>query len=824
MKIIVAEHMGFCAGVAKAVETAYEMADLSNDQEKWVTFGPVIHNRHVTDDLAQKGVGIINSLDEWKGEKVIIRAHGVSPKVEEEMIRKGISYIDRTCSRVKAIHRWAEESKKAGRTLIVLGQAAHPEIIGVLGYGSEDSIVAEDAANLKDIDTTKLYTLVVQTTYKQEVFDKVVDELQNHEIDVIIHNTICNATMIRQQEADRISKKVDTMIILGDHNSANTRKLYEISKTNCPRSILTQSIHEIRLQDLFISDKIGLTAGASTPPSVTKEALFVMSELEKNMEVEIDTVTLDAVDADSLNPEMAASDIVDLDVADIDTQNSSGSSDTGQVESEEVQSAQSFEEMLNESFVTLHTGDVVKGTVIQVTGSEITVNLGYKSDGIIAKSEFTEDSNANLQDLVKPGDVIEVLVMRVNDGDGNVQASKRRLDAQTNYKLIEQAFNDKTTVKGKIKDLVKGGLIASIFGNRVFVPSSQISNRYVEDLSQFKGKEFDFQILEFDRSKRRIVAGRRELAAQEQRARREELYASLEVGQKIEGTVSRITDFGAFIDLGGVDGLVHISELAWRRVRKVSEVLNTGESVIVTVIEINPEKNKISLSLKDINNNPWNSVAEKYPIGSLVEGKVVRMAAFGAFVSLEDGIDGLVHVSQIAEKHVAKPEDELSVGQVITVKVTDVDVENKKISLSKKQADAPQYEDDDYDDDYEDDDYDDEYYDENDEPEAGEATEEIKELKEEVEAAAEGVEETVEESSEAVVGETEEVVEEVEATVEETEEAAEEVKAAIEETEKAEEPEAPEETAELLDIGEGIEDALEAEAAEAIEEVDAAEL
>jgi 4-hydroxy-3-methylbut-2-enyl diphosphate reductase len=324
-----------------------------------------------------------------------------------------------------------------------------------------------------------------------------------------------------------------------------------------------------------------------------------------------------------------------------------------------------------------------------VTENEITVNLGYKSDGIISKGEFVDDPNANLVELVKLGDVIEVQVMRVNDGDGNVLASKRRLDAQTNYKLIEQAYNEKEVVPGRIMDLVNGGLIASIYGIRVFVPSSQISSRYVEDLSVFKGKEFKFNILEFDRSKRRTVAGRKELAAQEQRARREELFGTLEVGQQISGEVSRITDFGAFIDLGGVDGLVHISEIAWKRVRKVSDVLSVGDKVTVTVIDVSPEKNKISLTLKDAGSNPWNKISEKYPIGSVVEGKVVRMAAFGAFVNLEEGIDGLVHISQIASKHVDKPEDELTVGQVVTVKVTDVNETSRKISLSKKAVDTP---------------------------------------------------------------------------------------------------------------------------------------
>jgi len=658
-KVIVAEHLGFCSGVSRAVNTAYEEAE-----NNCVTLGPVVHNRQVMEDLTKKGVKVINSLEEWQGQKVIIRAHGVTPSIEEEMRERGIDYIDRTCPMVKKIHRRAIECREAGRILVILGQAEHPEVVATLGYAGKEAIVREDAASLADLDPQKRYTMVVQTTYDNETFETASKFLQNN-YDTIIYKTICSATSKRQQEAERIAKVVDCMLVLGDGDSANSRNLYEISKKNCKNTFFVQSIRDICLRDLSECGRVGLTAGASTPPAVIKEALSFMSEMERTME-------------------------------------------------SDLQSAQSFEEMLNESFVTLHTGDVVKGTVIQVTNSEITVNLGYKSDGIITKNEFTDDSNADLTTLASPGDVIEVLIMRVNDGDGNVLASKRRLEAQTNYKLIEQAFNDKTPVVGRIQDLVKGGLIANVFGNRVFVPSSQISNRYVEDLSVFKGKELNFSILEFDRQKRRIVAGRRDLAAQEQKARREELFSSLEIGQKIEGVVSRITDFGAFIDLGGVDGLIHISELAWRRVRKVSDVLTVGESVTVTVIDINPDKNKISLTLKDINNNPWNKVAEKYPVGSLIEGKVVRMAPFGAFVNLEDGVDGLVHVSQIAGKHVAKPEDELTVNQVITVKVTDVDEENKKISLSKKLADAElsgeDYDDDDYDD-YDDDDYDDDDYD-----------------------------------------------------------------------------------------------------------------
>jgi len=398
---------------------------------------------------------------------------------------------------------------------------------------------------------------------------------------------------------------------------------------------------------------------------------------------------------------------------------------------------QSFEEMLNESLVTLKTGAIVKGTVMHVTPAEVIVDLGFKSDGIISKTEFTDDPNAQLTELAKPGDVFEVAVLRVNDGEGNVVVSKRKVDSQLNYKYLEAAFNDKTPLPGKIVDIVKGGLIASIMDCRVFVPASQISNRFEQNLENFKGKEFNFEILELDRSKRRIVGGRKDLATREAQARRDEIFGTIEVGQQVTGTVSRVVDFGAFVDLGGVDGLIHVSETSWKRVRKASDVLSVGDVVTAFVIAMDAEKGKISLSLKDAKANPWNNILEKYPVGGIVEGRVARLAAFGAFVTLEDGLDGLVHISQIANKHVAKPEDELSQGQVINVKIVEIDVEKQKISLSKREADAalnpPE---DDYDDEYYDDQYDEEYED-------ADVAEELEEVAA-VEPAAEEVEATEE--------------------------------------------------------------------------------
>ncbi|MCL2216915.1 MAG: 30S ribosomal protein S1 [Defluviitaleaceae bacterium] len=352
---------------------------------------------------------------------------------------------------------------------------------------------------------------------------------------------------------------------------------------------------------------------------------------------------------------------------------------------------QSFIKMLDESRMTLKSGEVVKGTVVGVSNTEVIVDLGFKSDGIITRAEFSDNQTEELTEQVKPGDIVEVYVLRVNDGDGNVLVSKRKVDNQLNYRQLEQAHNDKTPLTGKITDLVKGGLIANILGCRAFVPASQISGRFEQNLEQFKGKEFSFHILEYDRSKRRIVAGRKELAVNEANQRRQEVFGDLEVGQQIKGTVSRLVDFGAFIDLGGVDGLIHVSEVSWKRVRRPSEVLAVGDEITATVIAIDSEKGKISLTLKDITTNPWNGITEKYPLGEIVEGTVARLASFGAFITLEDGIDGLVHISQIADKHVNKPGDELTPGQKIQVRVMDIDLENHKISLSKREADAILY-------------------------------------------------------------------------------------------------------------------------------------
>jgi len=635
MDIILAKTAGFCYGVARAVHGVCSLANPENA----ACLGPITHNKAVLDKLVGQGIAVIDTPAESMGRTVAIRAHGEARYVYDFMNANGISYVDFTCPDVKKIHEIVSEKSKEGYEIIVIGDSQHPEIIGSVGWYENEKesppIIInspEEGAQIV-LSGDKKYAVVVQTTFQKQVFDEISDILRAKSQDIEFHNTICLATEKRQMEADEISKKVDKMIVLGDKLSANTRKLYEICKKNCKNTYFIESIEELVLNNVTKNDKIGITAGASTPPEIIEEAVIRMSENDNSM------------------------------------------------------NNQSFEEMLDESFVTLHTGDVRKGTVIQITGGEVSVNLGYKSDGLIPRGEFSDDPNINPADVFKVGDEIEVFVVRVNDREGDVLLSRKRLEMQKGYVEIEEAFNNKTTVRGRVSEVIKGGLSVLVKGVRVFVPSSQITARFVEDLNQFKGQEFDFEILEYDKSKRRIVGGRKELVKKEEDQKKEKIFATVSEGQTIEGVVSRIAAFGAFVDIGGVDGLIHISELSWGRVKKVTDVLKEGDKVVAVVLKMDKEKDKISLSLKEISGNPWDSVEHKYPVGGIVDGVVVRMVPFGAFVELEPGIDGLVHISQISHKHIAKAQDELTIGQQISVKVVDVDLANKKISLSKREAD-----------------------------------------------------------------------------------------------------------------------------------------
>ncbi len=629
MEVIVAKNAGFCFGVVRAIETTESLVGKNTIS----TYGSLIHNTSVTNELEAKGVDIVEDIKDFKKEKLIIRSHGISKAEVDEMDNLGINFVDCTCPFVKKIHKLVSEKSKEGKQIVVIGDKNHPEVKGIIGWSISECIAInnlEDAQNTRFFDE-KNYYVVAQTTFDVKMFEKIVDLLKSLVKNIEIKNTICNATSERQKSADEVSKIVTHMIVIGDKKSSNTNKLYEICRKNCKNTYLVERISDLQLNYLDSSDRIGITAGASTPLARIKEAFEYMSEIERE---------------------------------------------------------KTFEELLNESYVPpLHTGDVVTGKVITIApNGEVHVSLQYKADGVIPRNEISNNPEIKAEDIFKKDDEIDVYVMKVNDGDGNVLLSKKRIENEKNLGEIEDAFNNGSIVTGKIVDIVKGGAIALILDARVFVPSSQISNKYINDLTPFKGQELNFKIIEFDKQKRRIVAGRKELAVAEEVGKREEVFKDLNVGDKVKGIVSRTSDFGAFVDIGGIDGLIHISELSWGRVKRVEDVVKVGEEVEVSILKLDKEKGKISLSLKEINQNPWVAAAEKYSVGSIVEGKVVRMVTFGAFVELEPGVDGLIHISQISDKHIAKPEEVLSTGDKVTVKVTDIDLGSNKISLSIKAA------------------------------------------------------------------------------------------------------------------------------------------
>ncbi|MCL2851550.1 MAG: bifunctional 4-hydroxy-3-methylbut-2-enyl diphosphate reductase/30S ribosomal protein S1 [Defluviitaleaceae bacterium] len=679
IEIVVGKYAGFCYGVSRALKTVDD-----NAGKRLCTYGAITNNKQVTAALESHGVRIVEDVNEIApdgSETVIIRAHGVAPEIYDRLEAGGIDYIDATCPDVKKIHNLVKKAREAGNTVIIIGNPGHPEIVGITGYAGDDAIVLADVDQAAVFEPVRgvSYSLVVQTTFDNKKFDEIVGVLSAKIDNLDINNSICTSMYRRQLEAEELSKACDIMVVIGDRTSSNTIKLYEICTKNCKNTHLIETTTDLMLNIPGQSVKIGVVAGASTPPATIKEAVLLMNSLD-NTQHEHDQ-TLD-------------------------------NSPENQSES------QSFEEMLNKTFVSLHTGDVVTGTVISVSNGEVSVSLGYKSDGIIPRDEFSTNPADDPAKLLKPGDEIEVFVVRVNDGDGNVMLSKKKLDSQKSLLALEQAFESKTPVAGKVMEIVKGGVIALVDGIRVFVPKSQVSSRFIKDdkLPQLVGQEFSYEILEFDRGRKRIVGGRRALAAREENEARDRIFDRLEIGSQVDGTISRITNFGAFVDLGGIDGLLHISQLSWGRVKKVSDVLAEGDLVKVVVLSANREKGKISLSLKDIKEDPWKTIDQKYEIGQVVTGKVVRMAPFGAFIELEEGIDGLVHVSQIAHRHIAKPEDVLSLGEEITLKVINIDKESSKISLSKKEMDAPPDEEENSDsyDDYSDEDVDDDDYDEED--------------------------------------------------------------------------------------------------------------
>ena len=631
MEIILAKSAGFCFGVQRAVDTAYKEAG----KQHVYTYGPIIHNEEVIEDLRKKGILVIDDLaelDQQKDATVIIRSHGVSKDVMDQLEARHVNVVDATCPFVKKIHTIAQDESKKGNRIIIVGNRDHPEVEGIIGWCETKAYTVQSVSEAEDLvknienepNFEQInFSLVSQTTFNKNKFKDIVDIIRKKLYNVFVHETICNATAVRQTEARNIAKTVDAMIVIGGRNSSNTQKLYDISKQECENTYYIQTLVDLDLTTFESVSRVGITAGASTPNKLIKEVHGRMDEMN-------------------------------------------------------------FAELLenDESRGSIKTGEIVEGRVIDVKPDEIIVDISYKSDGVIPRNEYTNTPNADLTELVHVGDAITAKVVKTNDGEGSVLLSYKRVAAEKANEKLEAALESGEILTGKVVQVVSGGLNVMYDETRVFIPASLVSDTYEKNLDKYLDQDVEFILTEYQPKKRRIIGNRKQIIVARKAEAAKELFDRIEVGMTVEGVVKNVTSFGAFIDLGGADGLLHISEMSWGRVEDPKSVLKVGDKVKAFIKNIDGEK--IALSLKFDDTNPWLNADEKYAPGTVVTGKVARMADFGAFIELEPGVDALLHVSQISYDHVNKPEDVYKVGDVVEAEVVECNAADKKISLSVK--------------------------------------------------------------------------------------------------------------------------------------------
>ena len=633
MRVIQAKSAGFCYGVERAVRLAEQTA---REKGGCVMLGSIIHNAHVVRELEQLGGRCVNSVEEIQpGDTVIIRSHGERKEVFDRLAEVGVQCVDATCPNVQRIQQLVAQADGEGRTPIIIGEEHHPEVIGVASWSGRSMIFETPEKLQKWLDSAPEnrhlpLTAVAQTTCIRSLWETSSKILKKECTNAKLFDTICNATQRRQSEAAELAAMVDVMVVVGDRKSANTQHLTEICSERCPRVYLIEGASELEPNFLKGCSVAGLTAGASTPASIIKEVNETMSEEIKNTEA----------------------------------------------------MEESFEELLEKSFKTLNTGEKVTGIVTAIGPTEVQVDLGCKQAGYIAIDELSADPNVKPEDVVKVGDEIETYIIRVNDVEGYAMLSKKRLDAVKVWDDIAEACENKTTLEGKVTEENKGGIVVNVKGVRVFVPASQSGQPRGAELSEMIGQTVSLRITEVNRARRRVVGSIRAVQYEARQAAQAEIWNNIEVGKHYNGVVKSMTSYGVFVDIGGVDGMVHISELSWSRIKNPAEVVSVGDPLDVYVISFDPEKRKISLGVKDHSCNPWDKFMETYKVGDVANVRIVKLMAFGAFAEVVPGVDGLIHISQIADRRIEKPSDVLSEGQMVDAKITAIDEEKQKISLS----------------------------------------------------------------------------------------------------------------------------------------------
>ena len=636
-KISVAKSAGFCFGVDRAIKMVYNELDNRNNI---VTLGPIIHNQNVVDDLKARGVYPVELDEVSNGQTVVIRSHGVGSDVYDKLKELDAEIVDATCPFVAKIHNIAREKSAAGHVILIAGDATHPEVKGIMGHCLGECYVFENCGEFENLVKTKDFlskkvAILAQTTYNKNMWKECVPLFKKYLPHAEICETICNATNIRQNEAEELAKKADIMVIAGGKHSSNTHKLKAICEQHC-KCVLVENADDLRKCGLDLTNAkfIGISAGASTPGYIIKEVQDTMSELLNNVDNNVDEeFNLEAID---------------------------------------------------KTLKKIYPGAKVEGTVESVNETEVIVDIGTKHTGYVALSELTDDPGKKPADIVSVGDTIELIVIKTSDTDGTVMLSKKRVDADKSFQKIKDAAESGEILEGIVTNVVKGGVLVSADGVKVFVPASQAAPRRDFDLNDLLKQTVKFKILEVNDVKQRAVGSVRAVAREEKAAAQSKFFDTAVVGAEMEGVVKSITDYGVFVDLGGVDGLVRRADLSWNRIKHPSDVVSIGDKVTVKIKDIDPETKKVSLTYKKDSENPWEIFVNNYEVGQDVKATIVSITSFGAFAQIIDGIDGLIHISQIANQRVNNVADILAVGDVVDCRITEIDADKKRISLSRR--------------------------------------------------------------------------------------------------------------------------------------------
>lgn len=664
VNIHIANKAGFCFGVKRALDIVQDV--LKDGQGPVCTLGPLIHNPRVVRDLSDQGVQVIDDPESAAAGIIVIRSHGATRDEVERAVAKGLKVVDATCPCLKQAQRRANELCRDGYYVVLLGEREHAEVRSILGSVDGTVHVVESAEEAEALLCGKKVALLSQTTQRYEDFQEVACALLPKTREFLIVNTICNATVERQNAAEILAKKVDVMLVIGGRNSANTARLFEICRSTGTPTYQIEGAEELKPEWFAGAVEIGLTAGASTPQEQIEEVVNRMMEIDEQGKVK---------DSEQeVVPEEGAS-----------------GTQASREESGDSMTGYDFEKEYGRRDIRqLEENEILKAQVVQVRDDMVFVDVGTKSELAIPLTDLTFKDVMSAKEVVAVGDIIDVLVLRASDED-KIRLSARQAAQQTAWLDLKQHYRDKVPVQAKVKEVVKGGLIADLADVRAFIPASQIERGFVEDLSKFIGETYDFMITELEEGRhRRVVLSRRTLLDAQYEENKKEIYANLQEGDVKEGVVSRLADFGAFVDVGkGVEGLLHISEISWERLKHPAERLSVGMKVKVEVTKVDSEKGRLSLSMRSLSPHPWEGIAEKYTEGQVVSGTVTRIAPFGAFVRIEEGIEGLIHISQLSNQRVAKVEEVVSPGQTVQAKIIKVDPENHRLSLSMREAMQP---------------------------------------------------------------------------------------------------------------------------------------